>query len=77
MADSVHKSVNLVVFEVVLPESVRGVEWKRPVGDNGYSGSKREVTLDDIESEVAEYFKKCKSLDWIKQYPKITVDDCF
>ena len=55
--------MNLVVFEVVLPESVRGVvEWKRPVGDNGYSGSKREVTLDDLESEVAEYFKNAKAL---------------
>ena len=38
LAGSVHKSMNLVV---VLPESVGGVEWKRPVGDNGDSGSKR------------------------------------
>ena len=55
--------MNLVA---VLPESVGGVEWKRPVGDNGDSGSKREATLDDLESEVAEYFKNAKALTvWI------------
>ena len=63
LADSVHKSMNLVV---VLLESV---EWKRPVGDNRDSGSKREATLDDLddlESEVAEYFKNAKALTvWI------------
>ena len=59
LADSVHKSVNLVVgyiLSMVLPESVGGVEWKGPVGDNGDSGSKRQATLDDLddlESEVA------------------------
>ena len=49
LADSVHKFVNLVA---VLPERVGGVEWKRPVGDNGDSGFKREATLDDLESEL-------------------------
>ena len=74
LADSVHKSVNLVA---VLPESVGGVEWRRPIGDNGDSGSKRQATLDDLddlESEVAEYFRNAKALTvWINQ----KLDDCF
>ena len=69
------KSVNLVA---VLPESVGGVEWKRPVGENGDSGSKRQATLDDsddLESEVAEYFKNAKDLTvWINIQK---LDDCF
>ena len=45
LADSVHKSVNLVAGYIlsILPESVGGVEWKRPVGDNEDSGSKRQA----------------------------------
>ena len=67
--------MNLVA---VLPESVGGVEWKRPVGENGDSGSKRQATLDDsddLESEVAEYFKNAKDLTvWINIQK---LDDCF
>ena len=66
------------ILSMVLPESVGGVEWKRPVGDNGDSGSKREATLDDLddlESEVAEYFKNAKALTvWINIQK---LDDCF
>ena len=57
--DSVHKSVNLVA---VLPESVGGGKRKRPVGDNGDSGSKRQATLDrkgvssvEVRKLVTEY----------------------
>ena len=67
--------MNLVA---VLPESVGGVEWKRPVGDNGDIGSKRQATLDDLddlESEVAEYFNNAKALTvWINIQK---LDDCF
>ena len=66
--------MNLVV---VLPESVGGVEWKRPVEEYGDSESKRQATLDDLddlESEVAEYFRNAKALTvWINQ----KLDDCF
>ena len=71
LTDSVHKSVNLVA---VLPESVGGGKRKRPLWDNGDSGSKRQATLDDLddlESEVAEYFKNAKRLDCLDKYPKI------
>ena len=63
--------MNLVA---VLPESVGGGKWKRPVGDNGDNRSKRQATLDDLddlESEVAEYFKNAKRLDCLDKYPKI------
>ena len=57
--DSVHKSVNLVA---VLPESVGGGKRKRPVGDNGDSGSKRQATLDrkgvssvEVRKLITEY----------------------
>ena len=69
--DSVHKSVNLVA---ILPESVGGGKWKRLVWDNGDSGSISQTTLDDLndlESEVAEYFKNVKHLDCLDKYPKI------
>ena len=57
LVDSVHKSMNLVA---VLPESVGGGKQKRPAGDNRDNGSKRQAILDDLddlESEVVEYFK--------------------
>ena len=46
LADSVHKSMNLVA---VLPESVGGGKWKRPVEDNRDSRSKRLAILDDLD----------------------------
>ena len=68
----------IYVLSMVLPESVRGVEWKRSVGDNRDSGSKRQATmdnLDDLESEVAEYYKNTKALTvWINIKK---LDDCF
>ena len=66
------------MLSMVLSESVGGVEWKRPVGDNRDSGSKRQATLDDLddlESDVAEYFKNAKALTvWINIQK---LDDCF
>ena len=45
------------------------------IGDNGDSGSKRKATLDDLESEVAEYFKNAKALTvWINIQK---LDNCF
>ena len=68
--------MNLVA---VLAESVGGAEWKRLVGTTEIADLKGRQhcmdDLDDLESEVAEYFKNAKALTvWINIQKLV---DCF